>query len=797
MYIKDYQIGNKLYEDVIGAIHLANTTDLERAVFFKILHPSYANQRELVDAFHNCAEKLCSLDDGDIVQALEHGHESGTHYIIFEYFKFSPLEQFLQTQNLLHIVDAVNLIEKISKLLQKYHHKGWVHGALTSQNIFVDERLLNVSISDFGFDSFIRALIQRNEPKLQATLPYYSPEFIEDHTSDVRSDVFSLGVIFYRIITGSLPWPDVSRRDYLDQAARISAIPPSLQRLEIPEIVDETILEMLEVDPIKRCQSLSRFIEGFSRVKAAILANITPITPPQIPAARSYSYHEPKGQIANLGESPAIEDDESEETLPAPFKKDNGVYEKIDNGGSETAITPSLKLEADLSDVSHFPAPLNSQANDPSRDGVTETQIVAPKAHPAAEAVNRSTALPKGKLMQAPPAVVKKPEALPKPVAASNNNQKNGNPAPKQNSQPVAAAIKKNGAAAIRSIKKPISQPIPRDDDEPTATQTEEFATTQTININWPWAQGSATAVFLKVILITMSLLLCFYITISFFDFEWARHLPNFKNSILFNKIQGTLDTKKPKEIKSGLNQGLESSKAAKANGRVATAPGNEESNPGQTISNSQPRSSSSDAGLKNDIEVLLGDAKSDLPAATSKQKSISTNLVTLRVFVHSGQQPLPADVYINGKRLGRTNNLGQITISKLVLGYPYAIKVANSGYSEWTKEITFQKSEAANLDVDLNLAGSLLLNQVARDTQRGSVTVLLSNALSLNNAFVFVNGHIWDGPEKIAPTKLSLAAGRHLIEIRKEGFRCEPVSQAVDLAAGENKTISFMLIPN
>lgn len=792
MYIRDYQIGNKLYEDVIGATHLANTTDLERAVFFKILHSSYVNSAEFVNAFHACAEKLCSLENSDNIQALEHGHESGIHYIIFEYFKFLPLEQFLQSRNLLHIVDAANLIEKITKLLQQYHHKGWVHGALTPQSIFVDERLNHVSISDFGFEPFVRALIQRNEPKLEATLPYYSPEFIEGRTSDVRSDVYSVGVLFYRIITGSLPWPELTYHDYLERSPRIAAIPPSLQRLEIPEIVDETLLGMLEVDPTKRCQSLTRFIEGFSRVKAAILAGITPITPPQIPTERPFSFQEPPQRMAN---PPAPQVESKERGLPEPFEKGNGVDAKTDNGGSASSIRPPFEFEDDFVSTSVVPAPPKAPVLIDSLPAVMKSQALAPQASTGThELVTRSIAPSPAQMNQPTTVVVNKSETPPKP-AASNNNQKNGNPALIPNNQRVAAGIKKNGTATT-AIKKPIPQPVLNDDGDLTATQTEEFATTQIINLN-RWAQGSAPALLVKFFLIPMTLLLCFYITISFLDFEWARNLPNFKNSILFNKIEGVFDSDKSSELKSGMNQALGTSKAADSTGNLeAGVARNQESKIDHTDSESN-RSGSGDSGLKSDIDIMLDGSKGDLPTALSQQESASTNLVTLRIFVHSGQQPLPADVFVNGKRLGRTNNLGQITISNLVSGYPYAIRVVNNGYSEWNKEISFQKNGPANLDVDLNLAGSRLLSQVARETQRGSVTVLLSNALSLNNAFVYVNGQMWDGREKMAPTKLSLAAGRHVIEIRKEGFRCEPATQAVELAAGENKTISFRLIPN
>jgi hypothetical protein len=270
--------------------------------------------------------------------------------------------------------------------------------------------------------------------------------------------------------------------------------------------------------------------------------------------------------------------------------------------------------------------------------------------------------------------------------------------------------------------------------------------------------------------------------------------LPNFKNSILYQKLQGAAaDARDNKTPGTG-----QDSVGETAQGLVGdNGPAHKSTDSAhRQIDRSGEGADLSRGGAPPQKEIATLSAGSRSEVSAQSPQNAPSSFVTLRLFVHSAQQPISAEVYINNKRLGKTNNQGQITISNLAPAHPYEIKVVHSGYAEWKKAVAFQKGGPAHLNIDLNLAGANLLNHVAREAQRGSVTVLLSNALALSNAFVYVNGQLWDGPENMAPTKFSLPAGQHTIEIRKQGFRCDPPSQIIDLKAGENKTVSFLLIP-
>ncbi|MFQ5772513.1 MAG: serine/threonine protein kinase, partial [bacterium] len=279
MYIKEYQIGTKVYEDVIGSLYLANTADLAKTVYFKILHEKYANQDDLVNAFHKCAEIYCNFENENQVQALEHDQEDGKHYIILEYLNLTPLEKILQKKNVFSIIDAVTTIENIAHIIRTYHLEEIVQGYLTPQNIFIDAELDQIKISDFGFQEFISLVVAKTQGDLFNTLPYYAPELIAGKPqADNRSDIYAIGVLFYRILVGETPWNVRDLNEHVKHPPPASIIPPSLQRLAIPDFLDNVIFESIEPEMEKRYQNISQFIDKISEAKATVLANITPIT---------------------------------------------------------------------------------------------------------------------------------------------------------------------------------------------------------------------------------------------------------------------------------------------------------------------------------------------------------------------------------------------------------------------------------------------------------------------------------------------------------------------------------------
>ena len=767
MYIKEYQIGNKIHEDVIGQIYIANTTDLERAVFFKILHERYLSHPELVQAFHECAEILGTFEDENQLRMIEHGEENGRHYIIFEYFNLAPLEKIVLKKNVLSLIDASNVIEKIAAILRNYHLEGFIHGSLTPQNIFIDDELTMVKIGDFGFNQFIRLLIKKKERGLSDVLPYYSPELTQSSNLDRRSDIYSLGVLFYRMITGLLPWSESTSQDFDGATRPLSLIPPSLQRLEVPDYLDTLILKMLDPDLEKRFQNLSQFIKHFANAKASILASITPVTPQVV-----REYPTDKSQ-AFLHESTLEEELNDRGSHDEPSQGQKKVVEANASrpGDIDKNLFTTPADETRTIKVAELPKTVGSDAQVQKSAGPPKaTEAVAEFDH-LSKFLNEKVSLP------------------PQPSSTKPNNgaSKVEKSLPQNVNVPTAARGKPAGK--VSNIKKE-NKPAPAfaGTREVTATQTEEFATTQTINLQGSQMRGLSISSLLKFVFLPILMLMVLYVGISFLDLEWTAGWPNFKNSILFQKIQMVLQSKN--KVRPSPNKVREIRKGSKSRDAA----------PIKAPQTEQAETNSPNLALDSRTNSLRTGNGTETNSSTAPPKSAAADRVTLKILVKSGTSPLGAEVYIDDRFLGKTTSQGQMTISNLALGTSYLIQIKSRGFQIWANQVSFNKAGTVNLNVELTALANGKTGAPAQPPNKqktGTVTVLLSNPLHLSNAFVYINGQLWSGPENVAPAKVALASGRYLIEVKKDGFRCQPFSQTVEVAAGKDTTVTFLLVPN
>ncbi|MFQ5603363.1 MAG: protein kinase [bacterium] len=256
---------------------MGSVRDSTKTVSIKVLHEKYSQDKELVAAFHKCAENCGSITGQNQIRALEHGQRENRHYVIYKYYDLLPLEKLLGNNEVFDLNEALEFIENAARILRNFHIEGMVHGFLTPQNIFVDSDCKTIRISDFGFQDFLRLLISK---KIKSNMhTYFSPETLAGlSVADRRSDIFSLGVLFYQMVVGDVPWQATDHFEASLQSSPLSMVPPSLHRLEIPDFFDDLIFEMLEADVEKRFQNISQMIDKIYEMKAALLASITPVS---------------------------------------------------------------------------------------------------------------------------------------------------------------------------------------------------------------------------------------------------------------------------------------------------------------------------------------------------------------------------------------------------------------------------------------------------------------------------------------------------------------------------------------
>jgi predicted Ser/Thr protein kinase len=247
----------------MGAVYKARQPGLDRIVALKIIPPQTAAGPGFIERFNREARALAKLSHPNIVAVHEFGQVNGLPYFIMEFVDGLNLRE-LERAGKLSAREALQIVPQICEALQFAHDEGIVHRDIKPENILLDKKG-RVKIADFGIAKILRggpdAAITETGGAI-GTPHYMAPEQMEKPTSvDHRADIFSLGVVFYEMLTGELP---------LGKFA-----PPSSRKVEVDVRLDEVVLRALEKDPELRYQHASQ-------VKTAVDTIAGSSTPPPV-----------------------------------------------------------------------------------------------------------------------------------------------------------------------------------------------------------------------------------------------------------------------------------------------------------------------------------------------------------------------------------------------------------------------------------------------------------------------------------------------------------------------------------
>ncbi len=229
----------------MGAVYKARQPRLDRFVALKILAPERQNDVQFAERFEREARALARLNHPNIVTVYDFGEVQGRFYLIMEFVDGLTLRQVLQAGKLAP-AEALKIVPKICEALQYAHEQGIVHRDIKPENILVD-RQGRVKIADFGIAKITglesKDLSLTGAKDVMGTPHYMAPEQVEKpQTVDHRADIYSLGVVFYEMLTGELP---------------LGKFAPPSEKAQTDVRLDEVVLHALEKEPAKRYQHAS------------------------------------------------------------------------------------------------------------------------------------------------------------------------------------------------------------------------------------------------------------------------------------------------------------------------------------------------------------------------------------------------------------------------------------------------------------------------------------------------------------------------------------------------------------
>ncbi len=272
----DSNIGKKLdgrYE-IIELIGVGGMADVykavdvmeDREVAVKVLKDEFSQNEEFLRRFRNESKAIAVLSHPNIVKIYDVGFTDEIQFIVMEYIDGLTLKEFIEQQGVLRWKDALHFTTQILRALQHAHDKGIVHRDIKPQNImlFADG---TIKVMDFGIARFSRVDGKTVSDKTIGSVHYISPEQARGDMTDERSDIYSVGVLLYEMLTGKKPFDGDNPVAIALKHMQEDPILPREINPSIPEALEEIVIRAMERDPAKRYQSAAEMIKDFDTFK--------------------------------------------------------------------------------------------------------------------------------------------------------------------------------------------------------------------------------------------------------------------------------------------------------------------------------------------------------------------------------------------------------------------------------------------------------------------------------------------------------------------------------------------------
>ncbi|WML49312.1 Stk1 family PASTA domain-containing Ser/Thr kinase [Neobacillus sp. PS3-34] len=242
--------------DMIGGggmanVYLAHDMILDRDVAVKMLRLDFANDEEFIRRFHREAQSATSLVHPNIVNIFDVGEEDDLYYIVMEFVEGQTLKQYIQQNSPLRVEESLGIMKQLTSAISHAHHNHIVHRDIKPHNILVD-RNGNVKITDFGIAMALSATSITQTNSVMGSVHYLSPEQARGGMANKKSDIYSLGIVMFELLTGRLPFSGESAVSIA--LKHLQSETPSVRRWNpnIPQSVENIVLKATAKDPFHR-----------------------------------------------------------------------------------------------------------------------------------------------------------------------------------------------------------------------------------------------------------------------------------------------------------------------------------------------------------------------------------------------------------------------------------------------------------------------------------------------------------------------------------------------------------------
>jgi beta-lactam-binding protein with PASTA domain/predicted Ser/Thr protein kinase len=276
-----YRVLERVGSGGMADVVCAEDLQLGRKVAIKLLHRRFAQDEEFVERFRREASSAAGLQHPHVVAVYDRGAWDDTYYIAMEYLEGRTLKKLVQEEAPLEASRAIDFTIQILRAARFAHKRGIIHRDLKPHNVIVDAEG-RAKVTDFGIAK-AGASDMTQTGSIMGTAQYLSPEQAQGHAVSAPSDLYSIGIILYEMLTGRVPFEGESAVTIALKQVGEAPVPPSHLNPAVPPALEAVVLKALEKDPARRFGDADEFIAALEAVGVGDATRVLQPTGPMVP----------------------------------------------------------------------------------------------------------------------------------------------------------------------------------------------------------------------------------------------------------------------------------------------------------------------------------------------------------------------------------------------------------------------------------------------------------------------------------------------------------------------------------
>ena len=268
-----YRVTRRLARGGMATVYVAQDERLDRPVALKVMHPHLADSDAFVERFRREARSAARIVHPGVVSVFDQGVVTGQGFLVMELIDGTNLRQLLRAQGAFTIPQALRYTTDTLEALRAAHRVGVIHRDIKPENILVPSDG-PAKVTDFGLARAASEVSMSSTGNMLGTVAYIAPEIATTAEADARSDIYSVGIMLYEMLTGAVPWAGESPLQIASHHVSDDVPSPSAAQPWIPREIDDLVAALTAREPANRPADASDAIDLVARVAAAIPSNL-------------------------------------------------------------------------------------------------------------------------------------------------------------------------------------------------------------------------------------------------------------------------------------------------------------------------------------------------------------------------------------------------------------------------------------------------------------------------------------------------------------------------------------------